>query len=72
MYRGDFLRLFSMVTRIAQAERHNPTSEHGPGSQPLSEKAMKAKQRPANFSQLSAEEQWSIDKELGILDWDGK
>jgi len=27
--------------------------------------------RPRNFLQLSAEDQWRIDKELGILDWDG-
>ena len=27
--------------------------------------------RPSNFFKLSAEEQWAIDKRLGILDWDG-
>lgn len=27
--------------------------------------------RPANFFQLSAEDQWAWDKSLGILDWDG-
>jgi hypothetical protein len=32
----------------------------------------KAKLRPSNFDELSAEEQWGIDKELGILDWDGQ
>jgi hypothetical protein len=26
--------------------------------------------RPDNYSQLSPREQWEIDKELGILDWD--
>lgn len=30
-----------------------------------------ALQRPLNFEELSSEEQWGIDKELGILDWDG-
>lgn len=34
--------------------------------------AIKAEQRPDNFEQLSPEEQWEIDKGLGILDWDGK
>jgi hypothetical protein len=29
-------------------------------------------QRPSYFFKLSAEEQWAIDKQLGILDWDGK
>jgi len=28
-----------------------------------------AMQRPSNFEFLSAEEQWAIDKRLGILDW---
>jgi len=27
--------------------------------------------RPKNFFHLSAEDQWRIDKELGILDWGG-
>lgn len=31
----------------------------------------KATQRPSNYFSLSPEEQWSIDKNLGILDWDG-
>jgi hypothetical protein len=32
--------------------------------------AERAKLRPANFLDLSPEEQWAIDKRLGILDWD--
>jgi len=32
----------------------------------------KSFQRPSNFFKLSAERQWEIDKELGILDWVGK
>jgi hypothetical protein len=28
--------------------------------------------RPKNFEKLSPREQWGIDKELGILDWDGE
>jgi hypothetical protein len=31
----------------------------------------RAKLRPANYADLSAQEQWAIDKRLGILDWDG-
>lgn len=27
--------------------------------------------RPSNFFNLSASEQWAIDKRLGILDWEG-
>ncbi len=29
-------------------------------------------QRPTNYFELSGEEQWAIDKRLGILDWIGK
>ena len=28
--------------------------------------------RPVNFFQLSEKEQWEIDEELGILDWEGR
>ena len=28
--------------------------------------------RPSNFFELSANEQWNIDKQLGILDWEGE
>jgi len=31
-----------------------------------------AQKRPPNYEKLSPQEQWAIDKELGILDWDGK
>lgn len=31
----------------------------------------KAMQRPADYDNLSAENKWHIDKQLGILDWDG-
>ena len=33
--------------------------------------ATAAERRPTNFGALSAQEQWDIDKRLGILDWDG-
>jgi hypothetical protein len=40
----------------------------------MTEKEMfeKSFQRPHNFFKLSADEQYDIDKELGILDWQGK
>lgn len=28
--------------------------------------------RPKNYFKLSAQEQWAIDKRLGILDWNGE
>lgn len=28
--------------------------------------------RPKNYFELSAQEQWEIDKSLGILDWEGE
>lgn len=31
----------------------------------------KSFQRPSNYFKLSGAVQWNIDKELGILDWDG-
>lgn len=32
----------------------------------------KSFQRPCNYFELSGEDQWAIDKDLGILDWDGR
>lgn len=32
----------------------------------------RAKLRPPNFEELPLSEQWRIDRQLGILDWDGK
>lgn len=39
----------------------------------VSEKEMfeKSFQRPKNYFKLSNERQWDIDKNLGILDWEG-
>ena len=31
----------------------------------------KSFQRPKNYFRLSAAQQWEIDKQLGILDWEG-
>lgn len=38
----------------------------------LSDGARRAKGRPDNYEDLPARDQWEIDKQLGILDWDGK
>ncbi len=32
----------------------------------------KSFERPTNFFHLSSEQQWAIDKRLGILDWKGR
>lgn len=32
----------------------------------------KSFERPINFFKLSPEQQWEIDKKLGILDWKGE
>ena len=37
----------------------------------LSSEASTATMRPLDYAKRSNEEQWSIDKRLGILDWDG-
>ena len=31
----------------------------------------KSFERPSNYFKLSAEQQWDVDKSLGILDWNG-
>jgi len=31
----------------------------------------KSFERPSNYFKLSPQERWDIDKELGILDWEG-
>ncbi len=37
----------------------------------MDEMVEKALKRPKNYFKLSPREQWKIDSELGILDWDG-
>ena len=46
--------------------------EHSTRDCPHHSMRERAKQRPKNFNQLSAREQWAIDKKLGILDWEGR
>jgi hypothetical protein len=38
---------------------------------PLGPQATRALERPDDFISLSEERKWEIDRELGILDWDG-
>ena len=33
--------------------------------------AKAAERRPKDYNKLPPQEQWRIDRELGILDWDG-
>ena len=42
-----------------------------PGNLPQQAMAKQALKRPDNFDSLDMDEQWAIDKELGILDWEG-
>ena len=32
---------------------------------------LKSFERPSNYFKLDAETQWEIDRQLGILDWEG-
>ena len=41
------------------------------GIEALSPEARIALRRPAGFMGMRERERWDIDKELGILDWDG-
>ncbi len=56
----DGLTQFGRILRKPQAKER------------LSAGALAARRRPGNYALQSAEGQWAIDKELGILDWDGK
>jgi hypothetical protein len=52
--------------------RHMPEEWFKHLYEPVSDSAHeRAKLRPANYTSLRSEEQWEIDNELGILDWDG-
>lgn len=35
------------------------------------DKRLRALCRPSNYGQLKPGQQWEIDRELGLLDWDG-
>jgi hypothetical protein len=50
-----------------QRAPHKAPDEAALGPLALTAKRM----RPKNFEDLPAFEQWTIDKSLGLLDWDG-
>jgi hypothetical protein len=35
------------------------------------DKRLRALCRPSNYEQLKPVQQWEVDRELGLLDWDG-
>lgn len=49
----------------------NDAINHEEEAKPTGPMAKQAEQRPNNYNELSAAEQWATDKRLGILDWDG-
>ena len=77
--RPDFMPLFTEWARLEltvvlsrQAQRALWQAKVGcERVSPKGPLARAAELRPANFKSLSAEQQWAIDKRLGILDWDG-
>lgn len=82
---GDQIRSLFVIKNILKAETPVTGTEllviieqlatiAAKPKEPLRRSEMKeaAKRRPANFNQLSVEAQWMIDKELGILDWEGE
>jgi hypothetical protein len=59
------------VGSVAQAEAKYRTVKVIDGHE-LGPMATKAQERPFTYHNLESREQWRIDKELGILDWDGE
>lgn len=57
------------MTTKKQPKTPEPEKPRSEAQQEMSEKA---KNRSPQYEQLSAQEQWEEDKELGILDWDGR
>lgn len=47
------------------------TAKHQYFDGELGPQTITARERPSNYFNLSGEDQWAIDKRLGILDWDG-
>lgn len=60
------------ITGMNQCPRcHRPVGEYHFIGCEEARCQMSAKFRPINFPYLTGEEQWAIDKQLGILDWEG-
>jgi len=53
-----------MTKKKSPAKKTPPETPKGP-------QAKMVALRPSNYDTLSGEEQWEIDKGLGILDWNG-
>ncbi len=60
------LSVFGRQPHLTTCSKPEPVPDHELG--PMATAALR---RPANHNQLSGEDQWEIDKALGILDWDG-
>ena len=61
----------SIKKKKTMVKKFNVSSRNNNFKKEQSDGSRKAKLRPSNFEELSARDQWEIDKELGILDWDG-
>lgn len=57
---------------LASAKKLRGTYKHREFDGEFGAQCILAQERPANFFELNAEEQWNIDKRLGILDWNGE
>lgn len=64
----EIVRFITEKTHATVVRRVLPRPPLINGKGPL---ARAAELRPANFRELEMQEQWDIDKRLGILDWDG-
>jgi hypothetical protein len=57
---------------LAEAKKLHNTCQHKYFDGMLGPQCKLAQERPSNFLQLDPDTQWAIDKNLGILDWDGE
>ena len=57
---------------LATAKKLPDTCRHRYFDGELGEMCRAAQKRPRNFLRFSEQEQWEIDKNLGVLDWDGE
>jgi phosphoribosylaminoimidazole carboxylase (NCAIR synthetase) len=66
------LRLVQRQKVLSQGTSPKQLDDHLKGHHLISKLREQAEKRPSDYEKLSAKEQWEIDKELGILDWDGR
>jgi len=67
-YLADRIRRGIPTTPVLASSLPLEVIRHEDGLGPL---ARAAQRRPSNFDRLLPEEQWAIDRQLGVLDWDG-